>query len=389
MTHARSAAPDARPYLDAARALATRFAGDAAERDASWGRPTDQVQALKDAGLLNLVAPHSVGGPGLPFSTVHRIVRILAAADASLAHIYLIHHVSRQFVLASLDDTRQAELWRHTLAGNWLWANAANMAARKLLGERSADGYRLDGEQPFCSGSHVADRLHVAWNDAADGRRLSATVALPHPGITPLDDWNGIGMRHTGSGTVRFAGVGIAGHEVLPDLPDTARAWRLLPIAPGFTNTLLGIAQGALRAARHYTLTHSRPAPQSPDLPFHQEQGVQRIYGDLHARLLAAEALTERVLDTLDTALAGPEPAAAEVRRLSVQATAARNFVTEVALDTTSRLFETMGARSATTAHAFDRYWRDARIISLHDSHDYRVRSVGEWFLGTDGGSAV
>jgi alkylation response protein AidB-like acyl-CoA dehydrogenase len=51
------------------------------------------------------------------------------------------------------------------------------------------------------------------------------------------------------------------------------------------------------------------------------------------------------------------------------------------ALDITSEVFEVMGARATSTKYRFDRFWRNARTLTLHDPLDYKVREVGNWFL--------
>jgi hypothetical protein len=40
-----------------------------------------------------------------------------------------------------------------------------------------------------------------------------------------------------------------------------------------------------------------------------------------------------------------------------------------------------MGARSATIANGYDRFWRNVRIHTLHNPAEYKTRNVGSWFL--------
>jgi alkylation response protein AidB-like acyl-CoA dehydrogenase len=51
------------------------------------------------------------------------------------------------------------------------------------------------------------------------------------------------------------------------------------------------------------------------------------------------------------------------------------------ALDVTSTMFEVMGARATSARYRFDRFWRNARTLTLHDPLDYKVREVGDWVL--------
>ena len=54
----------------------------------------------------------------------------------------------------------------------------------------------------------------------------------------------------------------------------------------------------------------------------------------------------------------------------------AKAKTTRVSLDTTSRVFEVMGART-TMAKLVDRFWRNARVHTLHDPVDYKLRDIG------------
>jgi alkylation response protein AidB-like acyl-CoA dehydrogenase len=47
----------------------------------------------------------------------------------------------------------------------------------------------------------------------------------------------------------------------------------------------------------------------------------------------------------------------------------------------TSRIFEVMGSRATSARYRFDRFWRNARTLTLHDPLDYKVRETGDWAL--------
>jgi alkylation response protein AidB-like acyl-CoA dehydrogenase len=50
-------------------------------------------------------------------------------------------------------------------------------------------------------------------------------------------------------------------------------------------------------------------------------------------------------------------------------------------LDITSQIFEVTGASGTGGAWGFDRFWRNARTLTLHDRVDYKVHDLGQWFL--------
>lgn len=52
-----------------------------------------------------------------------------------------------------------------------------------------------------------------------------------------------------------------------------------------------------------------------------------------------------------------------------------------VGLAVSSEVFEVMGARSATQAYGFDRFWRNVRTHTLHNPAEYKKRTVGAFVL--------
>ncbi len=56
-------------------------------------------------------------------------------------------------------------------------------------------------------------------------------------------------------------------------------------------------------------------------------------------------------------------------------------LATRAVLDITARIFEVTGAGGTSGKWGFDRFWRNARTLTLHDRLDYKVHDVGQWFL--------
>ena len=67
-----------------AACVAETLAADVLERDRGNLDPTTELEPLRSSGLVNLLDPAEFGGGGAVWSTAFRVIRILAAADASL-----------------------------------------------------------------------------------------------------------------------------------------------------------------------------------------------------------------------------------------------------------------------------------------------------------------
>jgi alkylation response protein AidB-like acyl-CoA dehydrogenase len=71
-------------------------------------------------------------------------------------------------------------------------------------------GWSLDGSKAFATGSPVATHLltHArAEGGPHDGRLVTAVVDVDTPGVTVHDDWDGLGMRSSGSGRIELHDV--------------------------------------------------------------------------------------------------------------------------------------------------------------------------------------
>lgn len=371
------------PYLAKAAELREIFARDAIERDQLGGRPDEQIKLLKETGLVNLLIPNEFGGAGERYSTAMRIVREFAKVDGSVAHLYGYHFSPLQNAVTAGPDERSSDILRRSAAGRWFWGNTTNSFSKSLFGRREADKVILNGFRPFASGSHVADYLMVAWEDEETNKRSLAYIPANREGITIADDWDGIGQRQTGSGRVFYKDVVIDASEILPERPQ-GPITLLAPLQQQsvLLNVFVGTAQGALIAARDYTVTQSRPWIYSGVERHSDDPRIKRQYGELWIKVQAATVLADRALTALDAVYAkGADLTADERGEAAIAVASANALAGRVALDVTSEIFEVMGARSATRPLGFDRFWRNARIHTLHNPAEYKTRNVGTWFL--------
>lgn len=371
------------PHIAKAIELREIFGRDAIERDQLGGRPEEQIRLLKESGLVNLLIPQEFGGAGERYSTALKIVREFAKVDGSLAHLYGYHFSPLQNAITAGSDARSQDILRRSAAGRWFWGNTTNSFSKSLFGRREAESVVLNGFRPFASGSHVADYLIVAWEDEETNQRSVAYIPPTREGITIANDWDGIGQRQTGSGRVFYKDVVVHADEILPERPrDPIALLAPLQQQSVLLNVFIGSAQGALTAARDYTVTQSRPWIYSGVEHHSDDPWIKRQYGELWIKVQAATALADRALEALDTAYGKGAQLTAQDRGAAAIAVASANVLAgQVAVEVTSEIFEVMGARSAVRANGFDRFWRNVRIHTLHNPAEYKTRNVGDWFL--------
>jgi alkylation response protein AidB-like acyl-CoA dehydrogenase len=308
------------------------------------------------------------------------ITRIVAAADASIGHLIGYHYI--QLWRATLFDNPEAA-GRMRADATWFWAGVSNPLDAALDLTPAEGGFTVDGRKSFATGASVADRLVVSATRVDNGDKVTFTVDAKAPGISYPGDWDNTGQRLTASGGVLFKNVFVDERDVLGAQPDDSP--RLSLAALGFqaalTQIYVGIAEGALGHAAEYTRTRTRPWFLSNVDSATQDPYILAGYGELVASVEAAELLADRASNALRTAAAEPDLGEEQRATAAVTISSAKVFATKVVNEVTSKIFEFMGARATTSEYGFDRFWRNARTLTLHDPVVYKAREVGAFFL--------
>ena len=372
-------------WREAADKLVDTLRADAAQRDLAGAEPTREVTLLKESGLLTLLIPADLGGVGESWLTANAVTRMVSAADPNVGHLLGYHYL--QLWRGELFERPDlvTRLQRETVAGDHFWAGVSNPLDAALELTPVDGGFRINGRKTFATGAAVADRLVVSATRTDDGEKLTFVLDARADGIRYLGDWDNIGQRLTASGGVEFTDVFLPEGDVLGPQPEN-QSPRLSLAAIGFqlflTQIYVGIAEGALIEAADYTRHRSRPWFLSGVDSATADPHILAGYGELVAQVRAAGALTDDAARALGEAFDRGTGLTEEERgEAAVTISAAKVVATRVVNETTSKVFEFVGARGTASKYAFDRFWRNARTLTLHDPVVYKAREVGEHFL--------
>ena len=376
-------------FLQLAKELSQKFAVDVSERDRKGGTPKVQKDLIRESGLLKLLIPTEYGGYGETWETVLHVVREFAKVDGSIGHLFGYHTLFIADVLMYGTEPQKERFLTETANRNYFWGNSCNPLDHRLFGEVKDRKVVINGEKSFSTGSPDSDRLLIAWEQEDDAPTLVRFAVIPsdRQGVEIIEDWHGMGQRQTGSGTVKFTNVEVFEDELL--LGDYENGAPYTTLEATFSqsvllNVFVGIAEGALLAAKQYTLTQSKPWYTSGLEKATEEAYIQSKYGDYTIRLKATQLLANEAATRASKAFAKGDALTSEERgETAVQVAGANVLAGETAVEITSGIFELMGARSASYKNNFDRYWRDVRTHTLHNPADYKKRTVGKWFLET------
>lgn len=375
-------APGAPPVKDLA-GLAHALRESAPQRDKDGGHAAEAKRWIADAGLLTLAVPRQYGGAGASWPEIYDIIRELAQADSALAHLLGFTFLQLASVITWGSPQQRERYLGGTVRERWWWGNAVNPLDTRLVATALSDGgYRLDGQKAFCSGTRGSHMMTISAHDHVTGKPVFAVVPTAREGITVHEDWNPIGQRQTDSGSVSFAGVEVAGDEVLVKQDTPYASLRTLVSQQVLTNLFVGIAQGALEEARKWVTQNGKPWIHSSVEKATDDPYIVQHFGEMHLQALSAEALAIRAANALESAWqAGPALSEEARARVSLATSEAKILAHRAALDVSEKLFDVCGARSTHAPLALDRFWRNARVHTLHDPLDYRVRDVGRYAL--------
>ncbi|CAM2340715.1 acyl-CoA dehydrogenase family protein [Burkholderia vietnamiensis] len=374
-----------RDPLAIAEELSTQFARTAAERDRAGGTPKAERDALRASGLLRLSIPTAYGGLGTNWLTTLDIVRTLARADSSIAHVFGFHHL----LLATARLFGAPEQWepwfQQTATHDWFWGNALNPLDERTISSPRNGWLEFSGQKSFCSGALDSEMLIASARAVDTNALLVAAVPTQRSGISISEDWNNIGQRQTDSGTVTFERVRVEHREILANpgpLSTPFACLRPLIAQLVLTNIYLGISEAAFNDAQHYTLHEARPWPATRVARTADDPYILSQYGEFWVGLEAVRVLADRAAARLDHAWAlGAALGEDERGEVAVAVASAKVSSIRTGLDICTRMFDVAGARATHGALGLDRHWRNLRTHSLHDPLAYKLRELGEWAL--------
>lgn len=376
---------ESKNYQEIAADLSRELGASAVERDLRAGTPDEEIQRLRETGLLPLVVPKQYGGVGATWAEALKIVQELSKADGSIGQLYGNH--LNLTTLAEVGGTSaQAEhYYRETAERNLFWANAINTRDERLKLTPEGEHYRVNGIKSFGTGVVEAD--YRVFSAVQEGVEIPPLFVIPRDreGLTYNNDWNNIGQRRTASGSFSFDNVYLVADEILgpPANPDGAFA-TFLGIVAQLTKTYvyLGIAEGAFEAGTQYTRNQTRPWITSNVNSATQDPYILYHYGEFWIQLQAAITFADQTAEKVQAAWEKKDALTHQERgEIAVAVSVAKALATKAGLEIANRIFEVTGTRSTATQYGFDRYWRDLRTFTLHDPVDYKLRDIGNWVL--------
>ena len=356
-----------------AAALATEFAGAAAEYDRTGAFPFDNVRRIRETGLAALVVPRDFGGRGFGLAKTNAVVNQIGRGEAStalvLAQQYLFHG---QLIRNPVFSAQLRELIFRSAANEGAFVNSLRVEPElgtpirgglpATIARRTAKGWRLDGRKIYSTGCPVL-AWSAVWARTDEPKPRVGVFVVPagSPGLRIEETWRQMGMRASGSHDVVLEHVDIP-FEYAAELKDPGAQAAPDPITTAWVATLFStVYDGAARAARDWLIKFLRERKPTnlgaslATLPRMQE-AVGEIDSALYASRVLLAGLAERV-DRADT----PHPQ---------ESLYVKHNVTKNALFAVSKAMEVSGNPGLAQANPLERHYRDVLCARVHSPQD-------------------
>ena len=369
--------------LEIAEALAAQFKNNAIARDAERILPFEEIEAYSQSGLWAITVPKEYGGVDVSSYTVARVLALISGVDGSIGQIPQNHFYALEVLRNTGSEQQKRKIYAEILKGARLGNALAefktpNASLRQTNIRPHAEGYVVNGEKFYCTGSLFAHRIPTLVKDDQD-REFLAFIPRNSKGLAVHDNWTGFGQRTTGSGTVKFDQVIVSTEDVIPFSESFTQPTLVGPFAQIMH---AAIEVGIARAAFEETLNRVRLArpwiDSGVDVATADPLTIYEI-GKIATDVRASELLLKQAAKSVDAAK--PNPTAENIAKASIDVAKVRAHSTDIALKASSKLIELAGSRGSQREDGLDRFWRNARVHTLHDSSRWKYYFIANYVL--------
>jgi alkylation response protein AidB-like acyl-CoA dehydrogenase len=345
-----------------AKQIAERVLTPAARQNDKEARfSVEAVTALGPAGLLGLMLPDEVGGAALGPRTFAAVVETLAAADASVAMVYLMHICATATIAAARAGASVAPTLEEIAAGRHLSTLAFSEAGSRSHFWAPVSRARRNGAAVYLtarkswvtSAGHAHSYVVSSLAPDAQGPTESTLYLVPAGtrGLSIAGPWDGLGLRANASAPMSLEDCEVPGTRQLTD--DGAGFQAMLQVVlPLFNLGSAAVSLGLCRAAVAGTATHLKTARFE-----HLGQSLGESLPTLRAQLAAMQIETDGLAARLDDLAAHLEQPRDTTMLRVLECKAAAG---DAAIAVTSTAMRVCGGAAFSRHMSVERLFRDA-----------------------------
>lgn len=361
-------------FRKATRELAEReFRTRCSELDRTGDYPMAEWKKLAAAGYCGLCVPKEYGGGGKDYLTYTISIEELARVNAALAVSYEIHASLSALTIARFGTEEQKKKFLPKLcSGEWLGAFAltepnagTDAGAQETVAKLEGDHYVVNGRKYFISNMHAPGvMVLMAMTDKGKGTKgISAFIVEKNtPGVSLGKNIQLMGLRSEKPSEVIFENAKVPKENLLGKEGDGFKiALSALDYGRiGIAAQALGISQAALEESIKYSKKRIQFGK-----PISENQAIQWMLADMATAVQAARLLTYSAAH-----------AASVGARFSKDASMAKLFSSDAAVNVTRSAIQIHGGYGYTCDCPVERLYREAKITEIYEGTSEVQRMV-------------
>ena len=345
----------------------------AAEMDAENHMRDGLIDKANEMGLLNVIVPEELDGPGLDSISVATIYEELGKGCAGVATSLAANSLATVPVLLAGTD-EQKKMYCDILNNGGLAAFAltepgagsdAGGVSTRAVHNKEEGTYTLNGTKMFITNGGLAEIFLVFANTRKTGgiRGLTAVIVPKDtPGFSVGKKENKMGIRPSNTTELVLQDV------VIPESYRVGRegegfriAMNTLDSARPFVGAVsVGIAQAALDCAVKYAKERRQFGQ-----PIASFQMVQGMLADMAMKVETARLMVQKACWMRDQGM-----------EFSKEAAMAKCYAADVAMQVTTDAVQVMGGYGYTKEYPVEKMMRDAKIMQIYEGTNQIQRLV-------------
>jgi len=350
---------------DTARRIAREVvAPRAKELDETGEYPHDYFEAFKQAGMLGMAIPETMGGTGNGILPLCLAIEEVAKYECGAGLMLVLSGLPTRPIMFG-GTPEQQQKWLPALsAGDRKAAfcltepdHGSDAAALETRATRDGDDYVLNGNKVYISGGTVADQLTVFARTGGPGAKgISAFVVDAHAAGVRIDRTDDkMGVRSVPTAHFSFSDVRVPAENLLGGVEGQGFNHAMLTLnsmRPTVGARGVGLAEGAAGYAMEWA--RERRAFGNAVIDF---EAIQFMFADMAIQIEAARNLVYKAAWLVDQGKFMKEYA----HNLSI----AKAFATEMANKVAFDALQVLGAQGYMKDHPLERHYRDARQLTI------------------------
>jgi alkylation response protein AidB-like acyl-CoA dehydrogenase len=336
-------------------------------RAAAWEKSRSmaatEIREAISVGIGSMRIGAEYGGLGLDYSSMGRVLRVLASADFPFAFSLAVHSAVAGLIAEYGSPAQLDRYVRRTQTGELLLSvcitepsAGSDAAAMRTTATSVEGGWRISGSKAWITSAAAADLfLLYAQTDVAAGPAGIAAFLIEKgcPGLSVTTACDLVGCHSMGLAGVELVDCFVP-NEALFARPGEGfkRAMSGIDVARTLVSAMCcGMMEASLAFALKATAERSAFGSKTIDF-----QGVQWMLADVATDLSAAELLFTAAASKLDRG-----------QRATIEAAHAKKFATKVALNAVAQCMQLVGARGLLAETPISRHLAAAKAAQYLD----------------------